>query len=71
LEIKSPLFNCTSFGIPENFLLYYYKEDIRNLFDQFMISRSMLFNISKLEMQFNEVQMFNENLTIKDLPIDG
>ena len=56
---------------PENFSLYFYKEDTRNLFNQFIISRSILFNSSKLEMQINEVQVLNENITINDLSMDG
>jgi len=70
METKAPLFNCMWKLFPEVFSLYYYKEDSRNLFDQFIISRGILFNSSNLEMQLNTVRVHNDGLTIRDLPED-
>lgn len=70
METKAPLFNCMWKLFPEVFSLYYYREDSRNLFDQFIISRGMLFNLSKLEMQLNTGYVHNDGLTIRDLPDD-
>jgi hypothetical protein len=46
------------------FSYYHWRNNSTNLFDQFIISRSLLLGVQKLKMNLDKVMVYNEGLTI-------